>query len=105
LVIMDHGRILAEGSPAELVERHAGREVLELRAGDVERRRVRETLAHDGSTATAIDVQDGLFIFCPDAAAIRGQLGLERQYTVRPATLEDVFLRLTGGKLEEGADG
>ena len=33
LVVMDHGRIVAEGSPAELIARHATREVAELRFG------------------------------------------------------------------------
>ena len=36
---------------------------------------------------------------------VRERLGLERQFIQRPATLEDVFLRLTGGKLQEGASG
>ena len=34
LVVMDHGRIVAEGSPRELIERHSTREVVELRFGD-----------------------------------------------------------------------
>ena len=39
LVIMDGGRIVAEGSPRELIERHATREVVELRFQDGDRGR------------------------------------------------------------------
>jgi lipooligosaccharide transport system ATP-binding protein len=105
LVIMHHGQILAEGSPAELIERHAGPEVLELHVGPAERQRVRQALAGDGAGCASIEVEDGLFIFCPDATALRARLHIDRDYIQRAATLEDVFLRLTGGKLVEGEVG
>ena len=39
LVIMDHGRIVPDGAPAALVEREAGRQVLEVRVAPRDRRR------------------------------------------------------------------
>ncbi|HLY68053.1 MAG TPA: ABC transporter ATP-binding protein [Chloroflexota bacterium] len=105
LVIMHHGQILAEGSPAELVAKHAGAEILELHVEPAERERFRHALSAEGPDCDAIDVEDGLFTFCPDATELRRRLGIDRDYVQRPATLEDVFLRLTGGNLQEGADG
>ena len=105
LVIMHHGQILAEGSPTELVERHAGREILEVHGDAAERQRIQQVLAADAKGSVAVQMEDGLFIFCADVSSIRERLALERQFIQRPATLEDVFLRLTGGKLQEGASG
>jgi lipooligosaccharide transport system ATP-binding protein len=101
LVVMDKGRIVAEGSPRELIEAHSTREVLELRfaAGTNEERapsvqdigdRV-EVLpdrvliyAHDGEKALAMVHDRGVI---PESAL------------VRRSSLEDVFLRLTGRSL------
>ena len=102
---MHHGQILAEGSPTELMERHAGRETLEVHGDAAERQRIQQVLAADAKGSVAVQVEDGLFIFCADVSSIRERLALERQFIQRPATLEDVFLRLTGGKLQEGASG
>ncbi|MGH2519730.1 MAG: ABC transporter ATP-binding protein [Chloroflexota bacterium] len=99
LVIMNHGHILAQGTPAELTLRFAGREVLELRAGAAERDLLRQRLASGGLSARSADVEDALFVFSSDAAQIRLQLGVERNFVQRPSTLEDVFLTLTGSGL------
>ncbi len=101
LVVMDHGHIVAEGSPRSLIEQHATREVLELRfdpgAAEQHTSRVEdigervETLpdrilvyVHDGDSALAEVHQRGVQPI--------GSL-------VRRASLEDVFLRLTGRTL------
>src|SRR5579862_3298614 len=74
LVIMHHGQILAEGSPAELVAKHAGAEILELHVEPAERERFRHALSAEGPDCEAIDVEDGLFTFCPDATELRRRL-------------------------------
>ena len=103
LVVMDKARIVAEGSPRELIARYSTREVLELRFSD----EVRASL--DGRLATIGDRVDML----PDRIQVYtadGELALQQVHAlgiplesalVRRATLEDVFLRLTGRALIE----
>ena len=104
LLIMDHGQIVAEGEPAALVREHVGREVLELRLGEG---------CDAGDLIAALDgrlqgheLADGvLTLFTDDAEPILRTLDHDRFPTdstlVRHATLEDVFLRLTGRSLRE----
>jgi lipooligosaccharide transport system ATP-binding protein len=103
LVIMDHGRIVREGRPAELVAREVGREVLELRLapGDVPR-----LLAHLDGIPHGHQVDgDLLLLFTDDAEGLhaearRSGVPLQLQ-AARAAGLEDVFLRLTGRFLRD----
>ena len=104
LLIMDHGRIVAEGEPAALVREHVGREVLELRLGegcDADALLAALDGRLDGYELT----EDALMLYAQDAEEILRSLDHERFPTdsalVRHATLEDVFLRLTGRSLEE----
>jgi lipooligosaccharide transport system ATP-binding protein len=101
LVVMDGGRIVAEGSPRDLVRRHCRREVLELRfdtvdhaalAGSVEGLGDRVEVLPDRLLVSTDDGERAL-----DAAAERGLHPLSS--LVRRSTLEDVFLRLTGRTL------
>jgi lipooligosaccharide transport system ATP-binding protein len=104
LLIMDDGRIVAEGEPAALVSEHAGREALELDLAegcDVE-----ALLGALGQRAEDHELHDGsLTLFADDAEELLRSLDHERFPTdsamVRQATLEDVFLRLTGRTLRE----
>jgi lipooligosaccharide transport system ATP-binding protein len=104
LLIMDEGRIVAEGRPGALVREHVGREVLELELGEG---CDGEALAASVSGATSgHELSDGvLTLFADDAEELLGSLDHERFPTdsamVRRATLEDVFLRLTGRHLRE----
>ena len=99
LVIMDHGRILVEGPPADLVRSRVGREVVEVWGYPPalldQARQAGWSLEKDG---------DRLFIYTEDGdavfAAISGRHAVERA-TVRTAGLEDLFLRLTGRELRE----
>jgi lipooligosaccharide transport system ATP-binding protein len=103
LVVMDAGRIVAEGSPRDLIERYSTREVLELRfpAGtNTEQAPLVEGLgdrvevlpdrvlvyAHDGEAALVAAHDRGA---APESAL------------VRRSTLEDVFLHLTGRSLAD----
>jgi lipooligosaccharide transport system ATP-binding protein len=104
LLIMDEGRIVAEGEPPTLVREHAGREALELDLGegcDAE-----QLLASLGQRAEEHELHDGaLTLFADDAEELLRSLDHDRFPTdsamVRRATLEDVFLRLTGRSLRE----
>jgi lipooligosaccharide transport system ATP-binding protein len=103
LVVMDKAKIVAEGSPRELIERYATREVLELRfpVG------VQESL--DGQLEGLGDrveqLPDRVLVYTADgeaAAAAAHDRGLRPESVlVRRSSLEDVFLRLTGRSLVE----
>jgi lipooligosaccharide transport system ATP-binding protein len=104
LVIMDEGRIVVEGRPQDLVLEHVGREVLELRLS--EGCDPGELLASlDGRITGHERAEDLLMIFATDAEDLLRQLDEGRfpheSALVRRATLEDVFLRLTGRSLRE----
>jgi lipooligosaccharide transport system ATP-binding protein len=100
---MDKAKIVAEGSPRELIEQYSTREVVELRFSEV----VRASL--DGRLTEVADrveeLPDRHLLYTDD-----GEATLERVHQrgiaidsalVRRATLEDVFLRLTGRSLIE----
>ncbi|MCE2469571.1 MAG: ABC transporter ATP-binding protein [Dehalococcoidia bacterium] len=100
IVIMDNGRILVEGRPGELIGRHAGSEVLELRPPP---ERYEALLAR--LQALGFDAQDGggaLVVFGAEGAAIGVEATGELVESARrPTNLEDVFLRLTGRELRD----
>ena len=101
LVVMDKARIVAEGTPRQLIERYATREVTEMRfpVG------VQETLEAqlDGLGERIEKLPDRVLVYSDDgeaAAVAAHQRGLVPETVlVRRASLEDVFLRLTGRTL------
>jgi lipooligosaccharide transport system ATP-binding protein len=100
LVVMDGGRIVAEGSPAELISRYSTREVLELRFAPG------QEIPPDRFTDLASRVEalpDRILLYTPAGEAALEQVharGLRPLSSlVRRSTLEDVFLRLTGRTL------
>jgi lipooligosaccharide transport system ATP-binding protein len=101
LVVMDRGAISAEGSPAELIERYATREVVELRFAEDARRPVPAAL--NGAVRRVEDLPDRMLLYASDGEAalraVHAQGVRPRASLVRRATLEDVFLRLTGRRL------
>jgi lipooligosaccharide transport system ATP-binding protein len=101
LVVMDKGRIVAEGSPRELIGRYSTREVVELRFRD---EAPLDLGAHVDGLARRIEaLPDRTLLYTDngDATADRiHELGLHPQSVlVRRSTLEDVFLHLTGRTL------
>jgi lipooligosaccharide transport system ATP-binding protein len=96
---MDHGKIVAEGSPRELIARYSTREVVEVRFED-ERA---ELAALDGVGERLEELPDRLLIYTSDGdatAAALAERNLPPHSTlVRRSTLEDVFLHLTGRTL------
>ena len=101
LVIMDKGKIVAEGSPIELIEQHSRREVLELRFAVGEQEGKAELLG--GVAGRIEELPDRILLYTDDADATADAVhaaGVEPEATVvRRSTLEDVFLRLTGRTL------
>jgi|SRR5688572_6942460 lipooligosaccharide transport system ATP-binding protein len=100
LVIMDQAKIVAEGSPRELIERYVEREVVELRFGTQNGEPAIDDL---GSHLEVL--QDRIVIGADDGDAVVDQLharGLHPETVlVRRSSLEDVFLRLTGRSLND----
>jgi lipooligosaccharide transport system ATP-binding protein len=103
LVVMDKGRIVAEGSPLELIRHYSSREVVELRFAAVPPSDLEQRV--DGLAARIEALPDRLLLYTDDGDATQHhvhELGLEPQSVlVRRSTLEDVFLRLTGRTLVE----
>jgi lipooligosaccharide transport system ATP-binding protein len=101
LVVMDGGRIAAEGSPRQLIEQHSTREVLELRyaAGSNEAESAR--LSGIGDRCEVLP--DRVLIYAHDGEAALAEAHARgsnpESVLVRRSTLEDVFLRLTGRSL------
>jgi len=101
LLVMDKGRIVAEGSPRELIARYVTREVLEVRMTDEVRAANADRLA---TLAAHIEhLPERLQFYADDGEQVLEQIHqmgvpVERAL-VRRATLEDVFLRLTGRTL------
>jgi lipooligosaccharide transport system ATP-binding protein len=99
LIIVDHGKILVEGTPQDLIRDHAGRDIIEIgEPGEEVRSLVRERhLRHE-------DLGHRLIIYCEQHDQLYRELS-ERYCrdgcTLRTATLEDVFLKLTGRDLRE----
>jgi lipooligosaccharide transport system ATP-binding protein len=105
LVVMDGGKIAAEGSPRELIETYSTPEVLELRFSISDHDQAAEKVA-DAPAERIEALADRILLYVADGdaalVAVRN-LGLEPVTSlVRRSTLEDVFLRLTGRRLEDG---
>ena len=103
LVVVDHGRIMAEGSPAALIRQHSSREVLEVRFGSQRNAEAATKLAGIGDRIEVLP--DRILIYSASGEEALVELthrGLEPITSlVRRSSLEDVFLRLTGRSLIE----
>ncbi len=99
LIIMDHGKILVQGKPAWLIREYAGRDVIEVvNPSDELRSLVRaQQFMHD-------DLERRLIIYGQEGEQLFERIGrrfCREDCIMRMATLEDVFLRLTGRELRE----
>jgi lipooligosaccharide transport system ATP-binding protein len=110
LVVVDHGRIVAQGTPRELIEAYVTREVVELRfapaetgpaAARLQASALRGTGAPDGPRIEVLP--DRILVYAQDGeaalAVVHGMGLVPLTALVRRATLEDVFLKLTGRSL------
>jgi lipooligosaccharide transport system ATP-binding protein len=98
LVIMDNGRILVEGTPADLVKDHAGREIVEVENSE-------DVISCLHNLQIPYEVAGDMIQVATESSRDIARILLDRchpeKMTTRPATLEDVFLKLTGRKLRE----
>jgi lipooligosaccharide transport system ATP-binding protein len=101
LVVMDGGRIVAEGSPRALIEQWSTREVLELRFATDDHAPYAAKV--DGVADRVEVLPDRLLLYTPDGEGALQEVqrrGLDPiSSLVRRSSLEDVFLRLTGRTL------
>jgi lipooligosaccharide transport system ATP-binding protein len=103
LIILHQGRILAEGSPRELIEAYAGREVVEVRSPTPKERTYLCALAARTGGVEVEETEDVVYLYLrrPDGLDPSAMRGMGMQVVYRRANLEDVFLRLTGRALVE----
>jgi lipooligosaccharide transport system ATP-binding protein len=99
LAIMDRGRLIAQGSPRQLIAEHIEPHVVEVHGNGsqawIERMR---------ALAPRVErAGDTVFVYAADAAPVLASIERERElaYLHRPASLEDVFLKLTGRDLRD----
>jgi lipooligosaccharide transport system ATP-binding protein len=99
LAIMDHGRLIAIGSPRELIAEHIEPHVVEVHGNGVN-----AWLSRARGVAPRLErVGDTVFAYASDVAPVLATLEPQRElsYLHRPASLEDVFLKLTGRDLRD----
>ncbi|WP_206073950.1 MULTISPECIES: ABC transporter ATP-binding protein [unclassified Pseudarthrobacter] len=101
LIVVDKGRIMAEGSPAQLIREHSTREVVELRFGSERNAAIASRLEGIGDRLEVLP--DRVLMYAHDGESALEQVSARglRPLTslVRRSSLEDVFLRLTGRSL------
>ena len=97
LAIMDHGRIIAEGSPRTLISEHIEPQVLEVHGPGHE-----AWMERAKSLAPRVErVGDTVYCYGEDVEPLLKTLFGDLSYLHRPASLEDVFLKLTGRDLRD----
>ena len=98
LVVMDHGRIISAGTPQGLIERHVGREVIEVATGGDPARRERVLALCRPHAARVEALGDAVVAYVNGQSASPAMLAAlaGEEFVHRRATLEDVFLTLTG---------
>jgi lipooligosaccharide transport system ATP-binding protein len=99
LIVLDHGRKIAEGTPRKLIAEHLESDVIEVYGdGAMAAAQVHRALAERVETSG-----ETVFFYLRDAKPLLDALAADHsvRYLHRPANLEDVFLRLTGRSLIE----
>lgn len=103
LIVIDRGKIMAEGSPADLIKRYSSKEVLELRFGSENNETVADKLRDKCERLEVLP--DRVLLYSEDAEHVLEEIvrsGMQPKTSlVRRSSLEDVFLRLTGRTLIE----
>ena len=102
LVVIDHGEILIEGTPAEMIRSLVGDIVFELRVSHTDKAGLIEWLNGSGIEGHIEDRADSVLVYPRNGSLSLEDLPVDGyQITRRPGNLEDVFLRLTGRGLRE----
>jgi lipooligosaccharide transport system ATP-binding protein len=101
VIVMDNGRILATGNPAELIRTHIEPHVIEVFGAAAE-----QWAARQNALAQRVEhVGETVFCYTQDEKPLMHSLSRETglRFSHRPANLEDVFLKLTGRDLGAAA--
>jgi lipooligosaccharide transport system ATP-binding protein len=102
LLVLDHGRKIAEGKPRDLIAQHLEPDVVEV-YGNGALALVDSPLR---SHASRVEVSgETVFFYTANAASLLSALGAHPKFRIlhRPANLEDLFLKLTGRQIREDA--
>jgi len=100
LLVLDHGRKIAEGKPRDLIQEHLEPDVVEVFGGDP--KHIASSAAR--SHAKRVEVSgDTVFFYTDTATPLLQALGTTPGLRTlhRPANLEDLFLKLTGRQIRE----
>lgn len=101
LIVMDQGKIMAEGSPASLIAKYSSPEVVEVRFGSDRNAEVAKNIGNLGERMDVLP--DRILIYAQNGEAVLAEIIALGQHPVtslvRRSSLEDVFLRLTGRTL------
>ncbi len=101
VALMHAGRILRQGRPMDLVRAEIGEEVIEVRGDPALHRAILEAV--DGKALQWEQAGDTLYLYCADGRALLPTLSaLKPPHLLhRPASLEDLFLKVAGRSLQE----
>ena len=103
LIVIDRGKIMAEGSPADLIKKYSSKEVLEVRFGSENNEVVADQLRDKCERLEVLP--DRILLYSENAEQVLEEIiraGMHPKTSlVRRSSLEDVFLRLTGRTLIE----
>ena len=101
LAIMDRGRIIAQGSPRALIAEHIEPQVVEVH-GQGGKEEMRQWMERVHGLASRIElVGDTVYCYGEDVEPLLKTISGDLSYLHRPASLEDVFLKLTGRDLRD----
>jgi ABC-2 type transport system ATP-binding protein len=110
VAVVDHGRIIAEGTPAQLIQTHCGEQVVCFRYVGMEPSPVRERLEpHLPWLKDAVIIDHGFELVARDPVQTITELSRASdqqnlklaQLEMRRSTLEDVFIKLTGRSIRD----
>jgi len=99
LAVIDHGRLIAEGAPHELIAQHIEPQVLEVYG-----EHITSWVPQAQALADRVEISgDTVFCYVRNADPVLQNLAgmRELRYLHRPANLEDVFLKLTGREMRD----
>jgi lipooligosaccharide transport system ATP-binding protein len=103
LIVIDRGKIMAEGSPSDLIKRYSSKEVLEVRFGSENNESIADQLRDKCERLEVLP--DRILMYSEDAERALEEIMRANMHPktslVRRSSLEDVFLRLTGRTLIE----
>jgi lipooligosaccharide transport system ATP-binding protein len=102
LVVLDQGRIIAQGSPKALIAEHLEAHVVEAYGVDLAEADLAPLKAHAKRVEKSGET---VFFYAQDATALLQALQAYPRLRIlhRPANLEDLFLKLTGRQMREGS--